>query len=268
MEAVSLARSPALGELGCALVAQAARCRETGDWCGARSALSTAVVVEPSAETHYSFAQLLADSGELTAAVRQLEQAWEHARHSGSAVWRARCCHALAELHRAGGAIDRANRYRQWAIRAELDGGMDIDAGAWLQDRADDALLDGDVETADQLGRAATRTVTDEAAARVLSADGVRAVRQGRWSQGLRCFVRAFHAARGAGDWRGCAAAVLNVGHTLQSRGSWQRAAACFEHAARLLDRLQDRAAANLARGFASECRRFVAAVTGDPLRN
>ncbi|MFV0445826.1 MAG: hypothetical protein ACK5Q5_19790 [Planctomycetaceae bacterium] len=242
--------------------------------CGARAAaresITASIPLDPTPASRYFYAELLADDGELPAAIAQLEHAWELARRIGSPRWRAHCCHALAELQRERGSADLSNRYRQLAIRAELDAGVDVDAAVWLHDRAADAVQIDDVETADACLQSAERIATDdlEVRARIETGRGVVSVRRGRWSQGVRWFVRAFQSLRKLSDAHGCAAAVLRVGYVLQMQGEWRRGANCFQQAARSLSKLGAPRVANNALNYHRECLGMLAALHGDPRRN
>ncbi|MCA9053009.1 MAG: hypothetical protein KDA75_04185 [Planctomycetaceae bacterium] len=252
------------------LLARATKLRSEGDYSGSRVALATAVTLDPSPAARYALAALLADLGEANEALEQLQLAWEHARRVESPVWRSRCCHALADLYRSRGEPDMANRYRQWAIRADLDADADVDTAAWLADRAAEALAVGDTEDAETLFQAVDRLSIDHPERKTLAECNRAAVclRHGRWSQAIRLWVKCFQRARQFGDLRGCADMVVNVGHTLQARGQWRRAQACFSHAGRLLARLGAVDAARRAMTFERESLRWQAAVTGDPRRN
>lgn len=255
-----------------ALLGAAARAIAADDREQARTALTSAVVVDSTPASRYALAEFLTESGQAAAAISQLELAWDTAKALASPAWRARCCHALADLHRTLQHVDLANRYRQWAVQAELDGGSDVDVSTWLHDRAEDRLREGDAETALQLAAAAERTApAGSAGGATVRRDclrGAACVQAGRWAQGVRWFVRAFHAARQEHDLRGCSLAALNVAQVLWTRGAWQRAGVCFDHAARLLRRLHDEPSASNAARRGAECRRLWAALHGDPLRN
>lgn len=272
MEALDGAALAASGRvaLSSALLDQARRSLSAGDSLAARTSLATAVTLDPTPASRYAYAAALSDAGDSDAAIRQLDQAWEHARRVASPVWRARCCHALAELHRAAGRIDVANRYRQWAIRAELDGDSAVNVAVWLHDRGAEALLRGDPDDASALFGSAACIARDDLpeSARLLSSQGVVAIREGRWAQGLRWLVRAFHAFRRLEEFGGCAAAVANIGHILQARGEWIRAAACFRHAARLFLYVGGSEHASRCRRWCRECERLHLALTGDPACN
>lgn len=256
--------------LSAALVDRAELERVGGDLAAARSAVTTAIPLDPTPAARYVYAELLAATDELDQAIQQLELAWEQARRMQSPQWRAHCCHALAELHRQAGRRHLADRYRQWALRAELDAEGDVSVAAWLQDRVVDALERGDGDDAgtwlETFARIAPRDPQSQA--QLQCCRGVLFLRLGRWSQALRCFVRAFHLYRGANDFRGCAEAVLRVGHILQTRGEWRRATACFAQASRMLLGLGARDAVRQADRARRECDRMAAVVAGDPERN
>jgi tetratricopeptide (TPR) repeat protein len=256
--------------LASALLQRAQSARTDGDLIASREAITAAIPIDPTPAARYLYAELLADAGDLSAAIVQLEEAWEHARRVTSPEWRAHCCHALAELQRARGQADAANRYRQLAIAAELDAGTNVDAAAWLQDRAADCLSAGEIDDAetllDTVGRIVLRD--SERQARLAADRGVLALRRGRWSQGVRWLVRAFHSLKAAGDLHGCAETVLKVGCILQMRGEWRRAKSCFQQSARTFRRLQAREPLQRALRYVSECSRMLAAVQGDPGRN
>lgn len=269
----SVSTVPALGgrtALSAALVERAEFERVGGDLAAARCAVTSAIPLDPTPAARYVYAELLAASDEPESAIQQLELAWELSRRLQSPSWRAHCCHALAELHRQGGRRDLADRYRQWAIRAELDAGGDVSAAVWLRDRVADALAVDACDDAATLVETMSRLVPrdSQSQTQVQSCRGVLAVRQGRWSQGLRCFVQAFHLCRAVSDYRGCAEAVLRVGHILQTRGEWRRATSCFAQATRMLQRLGANEAARRADRSQYECDRIQAVLTGNPERN
>lgn len=270
LQAPASARESGRAALSAALVERAQQKWTAGDVVEFRQAITSAIPLDPTPASRYLYAERLADLGDLDAAIAQLEQAWELARRISSPVWRARCCHALAELHREAGRADLANRCRQWAIRAELDSDGDVDAAVWLHDRAAESLATGELDDSETLLEAALRVAhrDPELQARVRCAQGVLSVRRGRWSQGLRSFLQSFQMLRRAGDWRGCAAAVVRVGCVLQMRGEWRRARVCFAQAARTLERRSaDRPSRQAAR-YRDECARMLAALTADPARN
>jgi len=256
--------------LAAALVSRAHQELQAGDRVAADGRFRAAITVDVTPAARYAYAGSLAERGDAAAAIVQLEAAWELARQVQSPTWRARCCHALADLHRGLGRRDLADRYRQWGVRADLDAGDDLPATGWFQDRFDDALLAGELDAAANW-RAALERLTaaaEPAAGSIPYHRGVLLFQQGRWSAALRCFVQAYQQFRREQNWHGCARAVLNVGHVLQSRCAWRRAQTCFEHAARLAGRFSLQHLRRQADDCARECRRFEAARHGDPGRN
>lgn len=232
--------------------------------------LADALAQDETPATRYVLAAALADRGELTAAAEQLRAAWDRARSLGSAGWRARCCHALAEVHRRAGDHDLSNRYRQWALRAELEDRGEIDPAPWLQDRAAEALVRGELDAALSWLNAAGRTLTDsgrEEGVMHLNA-GLLALRSGSGPSALCQFARAFHAFRRMGELSGCAQAALSLGQAWQAGGDWRRARSAFLYAARLFLKLGARQDAHFAEARAAECRRLEAAWCWDPRRN
>lgn len=244
--------------------------RDRGAYASANQSITASIPLDPTPASRYLYAEFLVEEGDLVGAAAQLEQAWEQARLMTSPQWRAHCCHALAEIQHELGAIEQARRYRQLAIRAELDAGDDVDVGVWLHDRAADALRAGELDEADACLQAAQRVADDdwELSARVTAARGVVAVRRGGWSQGIRWFVRAFHALKRQRDTVGCAATVLRVGCVLQMRGEWRRGAICFQQAVRSFRKLGATRCAAVAQRYRRECQGMLAALHGDPRRN
>jgi tetratricopeptide (TPR) repeat protein len=241
-----------------------------GELRGAWRDFAAAIAVDATPASRYAWGVALAERGYVDAALLHLEAACDVARSNGAPLWRARCCHALADVHRAAGRRDLANRYRQWGLRAELDAAGEIDPTTWLQDRVSEALALGKLTEAEQGIQALERLTrgAPEARGMLLMSRGMLRLRQQRWSGGLRHFVAAFHAFRQEGDPVGCAHAVLSVGHLLQARGSWRRARICFAQAARLLRRLGADSLRRQAEQFQKECHRLEAAACGDPRRN
>lgn len=234
-------------------------------WC-----FAAAVAVDATPASQYAWGVALAERGQGEEALWHLEAACDLARSIGSPLWRARCCHALSELHRTAGRRDLADRYRQWGLRAELDAAGEIDPTTWMRDRLDEALALQELEAAERWLQALDRLTRHKPEERgvVRLGRGVLRLRQRRWSAGLRNFVAAYRAFRREGDAFGCARAVLCVGHLLQARGRWRRAGICFGRAARLLRRLGAEHLSRQAERFRQECRRLEAAATGDPRRN
>jgi tetratricopeptide (TPR) repeat protein len=241
-----------------------------GDLSAAQVSVTAAIPLDPTPAARYVYAQLLCEAGKLEPAIQQLELAWEQARRMSSPIWRSRCCHALAELHRMAGHHDLVNRFRQWAIRAELDAEDDISTAEWLYDRAAEALAAERLDDAEAYLNCSARVSGErsQAQSQVQIGLGIVCARRGRWSQAIRWFVRAFQSLRRMGDARGCAEVVLRVGSILQQQGDWQRAETCFRRAARTLHRLRNDADATRAERYASECSRMLFAMTGDPRRN
>lgn len=243
---------------------------QEGDLPGAWRDFAAAIAVDATPASRYAWGVALAERGYVDEALLHLEAACDVARRNGSPLWRARSCHALADVHRAAGRYDLADRYRQWGLRAELDATGEIDPTTWIQDRVHEALALGNLPEAEQGIQTWERLTRCAPQARgvVLMSRGVLRLRQQRWSAGLRDFISAFHAFRQEGDQLGCAHATLSVGHLLQARGSWRRARICFAQAARLLRRLGADRLRRQAEQFQTECRRLEAAACGDPRRN
>lgn len=243
---------------------------QEGELPGAWRDFAAAIAVDATPASRYAWGVTLAERGYVDEALLHLEAACDVARRNGSPLWRARCCHALADVHRAAGRRDVANRYRQWGLRAELDATGEIDPTTWIQDCVHEALALGNLTEAERAIQTLERLTRSAPPARgvVLMSRGVLRLRQRRWSAGLQDFISAFHAFRQEGDQMGCAHAALSVGHLHQARGSWRRARICFAQAARLLRRLGADGLCRQAEQFQTECRRLEAAACGDPRRN
>ncbi len=143
MEALPMVCGCCRNDLLASLPVVAQHALSTGDRGVAIAVLAELVSAAPSPAVRWFYAVLLSESGLSEGAAEQLELAWEEAKREDSPVWRAHCCHALADLHRQAGRVDLTNRYRQWAIRAELDAGPDVSVSVWRQDRAADGLPSG-----------------------------------------------------------------------------------------------------------------------------
>ncbi len=254
-------------ELVRALVERAETEQQQGNFSAARASLASAAVVDLSPWSTYQLGLLFAESGRFQEAIGQLELAWNHAKTLGSARWRAICCHALAEIYRRQGWEDLADRHRQWAYRAELEAGELLLPEPWFQDTARRAMLFGELDRAEQLLRLALRAAAGDSSA-MLHNLAVVQYRQGRWAQAIRTFTKAFSRARSAKDLPGCARAVLNIGHVLQSQEKWAKASVCFCHARRLFQRLNARNGARQAQIGQSECDRFQAVFHAQLVRN
>lgn len=236
----------------------------------AHHAFEQAAALDATPFARYVYAGHLADGGRIEPAIRELEAAWDQARWIASPVWRARCCHAISELYRGLGRHDLADRYRQWGLRADLDGGGPAAVVEWLRDRFAHALTTGELDAAERWLAAIERLVTRDSDdyAQVLIQRGAVQIRLGRWSRGLQDFAAAVRLCRRRHDRPGCAQALQNLGHVLQAQGKWRQARACFRRSACLHRQLGALEAARRAEAFARESLRWLAVSTGDPSRN
>jgi tetratricopeptide (TPR) repeat protein len=265
-----VARANAASREVASLLEQAAGEQFAGEVDAWRETCAAAIAIDPTPRSRYAFAAWLADVDELDEAIRQLELAWELAKSRQDCVWRTRCCHGLADLHRAAGRPHVADRYRQLALRAELDAGEHLSANSWMRDRAHDAFRTGDHDAAEHWLRRASdcdseRTVNAGAAAFDLAA--VRA-RQGRGQAALRTFVRAIQAFRKQRNRRAAADALVNMGHVLQGQERWSLAKTCFRGAARLYRQLGAEPAARRVEDWARESRSCEAVWGEEATRN
>jgi hypothetical protein len=267
---VPCAVAPALSPLVAALLVRARLPQVAAEPAAARELFLAATRVDRTPAALYAFAEWLSAREDWTGAVIQLELAWERAKLIGSATWRARCCHALADVQRQLGWLDLSRRYRQWAIAAELDSGRDPSVAAWLNDRMQDSLLAGEPDLAERWWSAAHAARDHESPqmAEWRFSRGVMHMHGGRWSQGTRCFIEAYHVAVREGELALAARAVLSIGHILRVREQWDRAVAAFCRAGRLFQTCGSESGQVAAAEFARECRRFRNVLAGDPRRN
>lgn len=248
-----------------------AGCREE-----ARSIYAAAVAVDVSPLSHYLFAEMLNESHDLTHALHHLHGGWESAKRMNSPTWRARCCHAIADIHQQRYEGHMADRFRQLALTAEMDevelSGNELPAPTgWLCDRARSAADWNDLPAAEHLLQYALRTIDcnqSTTVAEIMLNLGVINLRKGLWARGLRFFQSAFQEFTNDGDVAGTAQTVENIGHLLSSRCQYSKAATCFRRAIRLFETLGASGSIVRCRQYLNEVRRFDHVRYSDPLLN
>lgn len=240
------------------LIELAERLQNVGHSEDAVNLLSEAAGIDPTPAARIALAVLLAEEHPHRA-IEELERAWDHARRLQSPPLRALCCGNLAVLSERLGQLDRAARYRQHALRAQMElAADDLDAALPTE-----ALIDlaaswlstpEDANWAESLLNAAAAGCPGiSQQARIASHRGVIAARAGRTEQAIVHWAQAQRQFRQVGESAGTAHTLVNLGHLLQHQQRPEMARRAFLIARDLFEESDRPRQAERARRFAGE---------------
>ncbi len=228
-----------------------------GDVSRARMHFLAAVADDPTPASSIEFAEFLSSDGHWQDGLLVLHDAWELAKRRGNGCEIAECCRQLALACRGAGNRHLSKRFAERAADAEMLM-WGVGDGTWsarqLQLEALLALDERDFARARSLAAAAIEVCADDlsrSGALRLMAEIDRA--GGRAVSAAKVLLEAARLAREAGEDRGYAECVLQLGHTLRGMGRLPGAAGCYRVAAIRFERAGRRGDALRARRWRSQ---------------
>lgn len=214
--------------------------------------------------------------GELPEARDQFRRLLEYADLRKDSWLRSVALNNLAAISRElGGAPEAAAlQQRSWdaahheSLADERDAGLGCDLG----NRANDALLAGDLSLAERLLRVSLRWEMTHGTAEGQAADwgslGIVALLRGEARQALRCFGAALRLHRALADHRGIGSDLLHLGELCVTLGRWKSALRLLARARRHFQRAGTRDLAAKATRSLVEAQRHSVVATFDATRN
>ena len=235
-----------------------ARCAAgRGDVARARMNFLAAVADDPTPASSIEFAEFLTSNGHRQDGLLVLHDAWELAKRRGNGGEVAECCRLIALAYRGAGNRHLAKRFAERAADAEMLM-WGVGDGTWsaaqLQLEALLALDEREIGRARSLAAAALEVCVDD----VSRSGAMRRLAEidragGRAVSAAKVLLEAARLAREAGEDRGYAECVLQLGHTLRGMGRLPGAAACYRVAAVRFEQAGRRVEALRARRWRSQ---------------
>lgn len=254
---------------------EAAEHHEAGRSELARCAFCRAVDIDESGVALNEYGQFLWQRGELDEALVQFERLLKVAEVRGCTALRSVAWNNLAVVHRERGDRARAAVCQQQSWRASLrlsDSSADATPGTDLTNRANDAILAGDLRLAEKLLESAlncdarAENLADEAAD--WGNLGIVAALTGDIDKARYRFERAFWIHRNLGDDRGLGCDLRHLGELSVAAGDWKSAHGLLERSVFHFERGGSRALADAARRALVEVARRERVASFDPARN
>lgn len=262
---------------GCAAewLDEAAEHHEAGRIESARGAYCRAVEIDESGVALNEYGQFLRLLGELDEALVQFKRLLKVADVRGCTVLRSVAWNNLAVIHRERGDLARAAACQQQSWRASLENpavGDDASSGTDLTNRANDAVLAGDLRLAEKLLESALKCDVHAANLSDEAVDwgnlGIVAALAGEFDKARLRFEKAFWIHRKLRDDRGLGYDLRHLGELSAATGDWKSAHGLLERSVFHFERAGSRALADGVRHALAEVARCERVASFDPSRN
>lgn len=254
---------------------EAAEHQEAGRIEAARGAFCRAIEIDESGAALNEYGQFLRLRGELDEALVQFARLLKMADVRGCTVLRSVAWNNLAVVHRERGELARAAVCQQQSWRASLENpavGDDAASGTDLTNRANDAILAGDLPLAEKLLESALKCDARAANLADEAVDwgnlGIVAALAGDFDKARCRFERAFWIHRNLRDDRGLGCDLRHLGELSAATGDWKSAHGLLERSIFHFERAGSRALAEGVRRSLAEVARCERVASFDPARN